>query len=119
MPSIGTIPVTTYRSETDSMEYALAGNSVSNTDLLAFRRTLPAAKPGALDPGVLRSNVRGQRTVTVGELKKMMTMNVSFVVPVGTESTDIDDYITDVLIPTVQSTAFAALAKAGDIYVAD
>lgn len=119
MPSIGTIPVTTYRAETDSMEYALTGNSVSNTDLIAFRRTLPAAKPGAVDPGVLRSNVRGQRTVTVGGLKKMMTMNVSFVVPVGTESTVIDSYIADVLIPTVQSTAFAALVKSGDIYVVD
>lgn len=119
MPSIGTIPVTTYRGETDSMEYALADNSVSNTDLLAFRRTLPAAKPGALDPGVLRTNVRGQRTVTVGELKKMMTANVSFVVPVGTAAADIDEYITDVLIPTVQSAAFAALVKSGDIYVAD
>lgn len=119
MPSIGTIPVTTYRGETDSMEYALAGNSVSNTDLLAFRRTLPTAKPGALDPGVLRTNVRGQRTVTVGESKKMMTANVSFVVPVGTEEAVIGAYITNVLIPTVQSAAFAALVKAGDIYVAD
>ena len=50
MPSIGTIPVTMYRGETDSMEYALTGNSVSNTDLIAFRRTLPTAKPGGLIP---------------------------------------------------------------------
>lgn len=119
MPSIGTIPVTTYRGETDSMEYALADNSVSNTDLIAFRRELPTAKAGALDPGVLRSNVRGRRTVTVGEHKKLMTANVSMVVPVGTAAGDIDKYIAGVLIPTVQSAAFAALAKSGDIYVAD
>lgn len=119
MPSLGTLTVTTYRQEADSNVYALAGNSVSQKDLIALRRTLPTAKPGATDQGVLRTNMRFERTVPVGETTKSMTFNISGVIPVGVDVALVQTYLDDVVEPALNSAAFTNLAKAGDIYLGD
>lgn len=119
MPALGTLTVTTYRQDADAIDYALATHSVSSKDMISLRRTLPAAKPGATDPGVMRTNVKFERSVMVGTTMKSMTFNISAVVPIGVAPATIQSYLDDVVEPVANSAQFAALAKTGDIHLGD
>jgi len=117
MPSIGSLSVTTYRTQADQTDYALSGNSVSSTHLASLRRNLPVQK--GQDKGVLRSNMRIAKTFDVGDTTKEVTVNYSAVVPVGVDVSAVLTWITGVVEVAVASAAAHALFTSGDINVSD
>lgn len=117
MPNIGTLPVTTFRSEADQIVYSRPGNTVSSTDQVALRRQLPV--PKGLDRGVLRANARVAKTVVIGDQSKEMVFNISGQIPVGVATADVEAHLTDVVLEVVKSAQFKALMTAGDINVSD
>lgn len=117
MPTIGTLPVTTFRAQADQTDYALSGHTVSATNLVALRRQLPVAKGD--DKGVLRANARIAKTFPVGDTTKEVTFNFSGVIPVGIDTTALTAWMTSTVDKIVTSAEVRSLVTAGDINVSD
>jgi hypothetical protein len=117
MPSIGTLTVSTFRTQADQTDYALAGNTVSVTNLVALRRQLPVQK--GEDKGVLRANMRLEKTFPVGDSTKQVVFNLSGIIPVGVDTAAVEAYIDETLLEAAESAAFKALMVSGDINVSD
>lgn len=117
MPTIGTLPVTTFRTQPDQTDYALVGHTVSSTHKVALRRQLPVVK--GEDRGVLRANAQIVKSFAVGELTKDVVFNLSGVIPVGVDTTALGTWMDDVVELIATSAEFKALMISGDINVSD
>jgi len=117
MPTIGTLAVTTFRTQADQTDYALPGNTVSSTNLVALRRQLPVKK--GEDLGVLRANTKVTKSFPVGDTTKEVTFNFSGVIPVGVVVADVLAFMTSTVDKIVTGAEVRALMSAGDINVSD
>lgn len=117
MPTIGTLPVTTYRNAADQTDYALAGDSISSTHKVALRRQLPVVK--GTDRGTLRANARIAKAFAVGDTTKEVVFNFSGIVPVGVDTAAVIAWMTSHVDKITASTEVRNLMVAGDINVSD
>lgn len=115
MPALGTLTVTTFRSESDSMEYALPDNSLASRHIAALRRQL--GDPKKDQPN--RLNLRVDKAVTVGDVQKVLTFHVTAVVPQGVPTATILAEYEDVFVPAATSNQAKALFTAADVNLGD
>jgi hypothetical protein len=115
MPSIGNIDVSLHTVGRDETVYARAGNTVSHTDVVALRRTVPSAPTQPL-----RTNVRFERgfatpaTVSTG-LEKPITVSIAITVPPGVAVADARTYVTEACIEA--AVLAANIGTTGDIHL--
>lgn len=114
---IGTKSVSTYRQTADEVVYAGSLNSVSITDTVSLRRTLPEKKGS--DAGTLRGNMNFARSFAVGDGQKLVVVNVTAHVPVGVDATTVRTWMTNEVFPGATSTVALDLATKGDIHLQD
>lgn len=117
MPQIGTLPVTTFRTQADQADYSLAGDNISSTHKVALRRQLPVVK--GTDQGVLRANARVAKAFPVGETTKEVVFNISGIIPVGVNVADVLAWKTATVDKIATSEELGDLMTAGDINLAD
>lgn len=114
MPTIGTISANLHTVDRDEVVYSRSGNTVSHTDVVALRRTMPAS---ASKP--LRTNVRFERgfapTSGTEAGEKPVTVSIACTVPPGIDDTTTKAYIAEAL--TQAATMASELALSGDIHL--
>lgn len=120
MAALGTLTVTTYRSQPDQNDYQFADNTISSPHLATFRRQVPTpSKDG--DKGSVRVNFRVSKAVPInsdGELRELQ-FNVTGVIPVGANATTVESIYTDELLVAAGSAPVKALMKSADINITD
>lgn len=113
MPTIGSREVNLHTTDRDETVYAYAGNSVSHTNVVALRRTMPA-KPGQ----PLRTNVRFEQGFQVDAatgLEKPVTVSIAMTVPPGADVAAVKAAVK--LAIEDAAVAAADLAVTGDIHL--
>lgn len=112
MPTIGTIGVNLHTVDRDETVYARSANTVSHTDNVALRRTLPSKKSGTL-----RTQVRFERGFSVDgtSVEKPVTVSIAVTVAPGVDTTSVKAYITEALIEA--AIVSSELAVSGDIHL--
>lgn len=112
MPLIGTIAVNLHTVDRDETVYAAPTNTVSHSDTVALRRTLPKNSESPL-----RTNMRFERGFPVGStgLEKPVTVSVAVTTAAGVNTTDVATYVN--LCLTQGAASMGALAISGDIHL--
>lgn len=114
MSAIGTITLGLHTVDRDEVIYGRSTNTVSHTDVVALRRTVPT-KP--VNP--LRTNARFERGFPVvgatdgGE--KPVTISIAATVPPGVDPAAVKTYIQEAL--TQSAVAMGDIAVTGDIHL--
>lgn len=112
MPTIGTVSVNLHTVDRDETVYARTGNTVSHTDKVALRRTLPTQKSATM-----RTQVRFERgfPVDATSVEKPVTVSIAVTVAPGVDTATVKAYIVEAL--TEAAVASSELAVSGDIHL--
>lgn len=112
--TIGTITVNLFSTDKDENVYITGQHTLSHTDNVTLKRTLPRNSTGAL-----RTNLRFERgfpvTVNATSVEKPVTVSIAVTAPVGVNATSVHDYVMECLLQGA-STA-AGLGTTGDIHL--
>lgn len=112
--TIGTITVNLFSTDKDETSYITERHTLSHTDNVTLKRTLPRNSNGAL-----RTNLRFERgfpvTVNSVPVEKSVTVSIAVTAPVGVDATSVHDYIEECLLQGA-STA-GKLGTTGDIHL--
>lgn len=115
MATIGAKTVNLHTVDRDETVYAGSSNSVSHTDVIALRRTLPKAR--STDP--LRTQVRFETGFPVGDtelgVEKPVTVSVAVTVPPGVNAVAVKAYVEQALEDA--AVVAANLSVTGDIHL--
>lgn len=114
MPAIGDRTVNLFTVDRDETVYTGPTHSVSHTDTVALRRTLPASPEKAL-----RTNMRFERGVSVPgaspAMEKPVTVSIAVTVAPGVDEATAKTFIKDTLVQA--SDVADDLAISGDIHL--
>lgn len=112
--TIGTIKVNLFSTDKDETVYITDEHTLSHTDNVALKRTLPRNNTGAL-----RTNLRFERgfpvMVNSVPVEKPVTVSIAVTAPVGVNATSVHDYIAECLLQG--SSTAAKLGTTGDIHL--
>lgn len=112
--TIGTITVNLFSTDKDETVYITGEHTLSHTDNVMLKRTLPRNSSGAL-----RTNLRFERGFPVSgtavPTEKPVTVSIAVTAPVGVDATAVHDYIAECLLQGA-STA-GKLGTTGDIHL--
>lgn len=112
--TIGTITVNLFSTDKDETVYITGEHTLSHTDNVTLKRTLPRNSTGAL-----RTNLRFERgfpvTVNAVPVEKPVTVSIAVTAPVGVDATSVHNYIAECLLQGA-STA-GQLGTTGDIHL--
>lgn len=111
--NVGTIPVNLHTVDRDETVYALGGNTVSHTDMVALRRTLPVNKGN----NTMRTQIRFERgfVADASLVEKPVTVSIAVTVPPGVVPADVKTYVSMAL--TEAATLAGEVAVTGDIHL--
>lgn len=112
--TIGTITVNLFSTDKDETVYITEEHTLSHTDNVSLKRTLPRNSTGAL-----RTNLRFERgfpvMVNAVPVEKPVTVSIAVTAPVGVNATSVHDYIAECLLQG--SSTAAKLGTTGDIHL--
>lgn len=114
MPAIGNRTVNLFRVDSDATTYIGDTHTVSHTDKVDLRRTLPA---NGNQP--MRTNARFERGFAVqgssSGVEAPVVVSVAVTVPPGTVAADVETFIGDTLTQAIDT--IKSLAVTGDIHL--
>lgn len=114
MPKVGTIDVNLHTISKDETLYTRAGHSISHTDQVALRRTLPS---NANQP--MRANVRFERGFavpgTAGAGEKSVTVSIAVTTPPGVDIALVRQYVQEAC--TESAVLAGTIGTTGDIHL--
>lgn len=112
MAAIGTYTVTLMTVDRDETGYKTSAHTVSHTEKVDLRRTLPKSPENPL-----RTQVRWEKGFPVGgtTVEKPASVSIAVVVPPGVVTADVQTWIASVL--TQSATAAAGVGVTGDIHL--
>ena len=112
--TIGTITVNLFSTDKDETVYVTELHTLSHTDNVTLKRTLPRNSSGAL-----RTNLRFERgfpvVVNAVPVEKPVTVSIAVTAPVGVDATAVHDFIAERLLQG--SSTAAKLGTTGDIHL--
>lgn len=115
MPKVGNLDVNLHTVGRDETIYARDNHTVSHTDLVAVRRTMPSSTSSPL-----RTNVRFERGFVVpgsgvGNGEKSVTVSIAATVPPGVDVALVREYVQEAC---TEAAALAAnISTTGDIHL--
>lgn len=112
--TIGTIVFNLFSTDKDETVYVTENHTLSHTDNVTLKRTLPRNSNGAL-----RTNLRFERgfpvMVNAVPVEKPVTVSIAVTAPVGVNATAVHDYIAECLLQG--SGTAGKLGTTGDIHL--